>query len=185
MSRASKLLFVAVIVLLCGNLAFAQSDIGLKGVGAKIGFVAPEDPIESTIGFGAVADLGTITPAIHLGAFVDFWKKSYDTGSLGGTFEASFTEIAIGALGKYYFPMSNSAFKPYAGAGLGLTIGKAKVDSPYGGGSDSSTDFGFRILGGADYALSPTLTGFAEAVYQIDGADYFGIFAGVVYSLGK
>ena len=60
-------------VLFVANLSYGQANIGFKGIGGKVGLVMPEDPIESTFGLGVVANLGTITPDIHLDAFIDFW----------------------------------------------------------------------------------------------------------------
>ena len=183
-----KLGLVSLFVILMATISFAQVDIGLKAVGGKIGFIMPEDPIDNTLGFGAVADLGTITDAINLAAFVEYWGKSYTVGYS----ETTFSSITIGATAKYYFEM-DSQFKPYAGAGLGFIIGTSswKYTGPtygYSGaskGSDSSTDIGFHICGGADYPLSDTMTGFAEVKYSIDGFDSFSIFAGVKFLMGN
>ena len=183
-----KLGLVSLFVLLTATISFAQADIGFKAVGGKVSFVMPEDPIESTIGFGAVADLGTITDAIHLDAFAEYWGKSYDVGYS----ETSFSSITIGATAKYYFEM-DSQFKPYAGAGLGFIIGSSSwkytgPSSPYlteTDGSDSDTDIGFHFCGGADYELSDTMTGFAEVKYAMNGIDTFIISAGVLFKLGQ
>jgi hypothetical protein len=181
-----KLGLVVLMLLTMASFVFAQADIGLKSIGGKVGFVMPEDPIESTIGLGVVADLGTITDAIHLDAFVEYWGKSYDVG----LFEWSYTNITIGATAKYYFEM-DSEFKPYAGGGLGFVIGSSSAD--YSGPnseyftdtSDSNTDIGFHFVGGADYELSDTMTGFAEVKYSLNGVDTFAIFAGVRFAMGQ
>ena len=181
-----KLGLVILIVLTMATFAFAQADIGLKAVGGKVSFVMPEDPIESTIGLGAVADLGTITDAIHLAAFAEYWGKSYDVGY----YEWSYSIITIGATAKYYFEM-DSQFKPYAGGGLGLIISSVKSD--YSGEysqyikntSSSDTDIDFHICGGAEYELSDTMVGFAEAKYSLGGIDTFLISAGVLFKLGQ
>jgi opacity protein-like surface antigen len=194
MKNIVKLFTVVIAVLFVANLSYGQANIGFKGIGGKVGLVMPEDPIESTFGLGVVANLGTITPDIHLDAFIDFWSKSYDSGTgLGYTAEWSITEIVIGAAAKYYFPMEGSKFKPFAGGGLGLVYGKSKWEASgtnvglIGGGSFSSSDteIGFRILGGADLELSPGLSGFAEAAYHIGGIDFFGISVGIIKMLGE
>ena len=173
--------------------ARAQSKLGLMGVGGKAGFVMPEGEIGNTLGLGGVVRLGHVIPAIALDAFVDFWKKSYEVGVIGYKSSVSYTEIAVAALGKYYFPMQGN-LKPYAGAGLGLTIGTSSVKvqgaGVYGAPlsesvSSSDTNLGIHFVGGAEMPLTPTLDGFAELKYSIDGADYVSIMAGVVYKLGK
>jgi len=183
---------VALLVLLFAVAgASAQTQIGLNAVGAKIGLIMPEDPIDNTIGFGAQLQLGHVIPQIALGAFVDFWSKSYGEKYGGAGAEVSFTEIAVGAVGKYYFPASGN-IKPYAGAGLALNFGRSKVEVagvpglfPGYSESDTDTDIGIHLVGGAEMPLSPTIDGFAEVKYAIDGADYFAIMVGAMYKLGK
>ena len=184
-----KLGLSVLIVSMMVTFAFAQTDIGLKAVGGKIGFVMPEDPIDNTIGLGVVANLGTITPAINLAAFVEYWGKTYDVGGYG---ETTFSEITIGATAKYYFAM-DSQFKPYAGAGLDFIIGSSSwkytgPSNPYlteTKSSDSDTDIGFHFCGGADYKLSDSMTGFVEVKYGINGIDVFSISGGVLFKLGQ
>ncbi|MDZ7372373.1 MAG: porin family protein [candidate division KSB1 bacterium] len=176
---------VVFLALMLGVGGAAQAQLGLMGIGGKIGLVSAEEDIGSTLGLGVQAKLGKVAGLIGLDAFVDFWTKNYDAGF--GT-DASFREIAIGAVGKYYIPFQGSPVKPYAGAGLALNIGRAKVEwsIPYfGSGSESKTetDIGLHLVAGAEMGLSPSLTGFAEAKYAIDGADYFALMAGVIFNL--
>jgi len=177
-----KVLFV--VALLC-MVSLASAQVGLKGIGAHLGYVDPEDPISGTIGFGAQADLGTLMPQLALFAYVDYWGKSYD--ELGGSVD--FSDFDIAAIVKYYFPGKD--FKPYAGGGLGLNFASssAHVDAIYGiGGGDystSNTDLSVHLLGGVQKELSPNLDGFAEIKYSLCKVDYLSIFAGVTYKLKK
>ena len=173
-------------------LAFSQTiaaDIGLKGVGGKVGYIMPDGGIENTIGFGLQADLGNYNDDISLAAYVDYWGKNYDVGP---TYEWSWSVVSIAAIGKYSFASSGN-FKPFAGAGLGLDI--ASWESKYTGPSNeyfnlndfsssaSDTDFAIHFVGGATMELSPKLDGIGEVKYTIGGADYFGIYVGVMYKL--
>ncbi len=159
------------------------ADIGLKGIGGRLGFVMP-DEADNTIGFGAVAKLGSLSPIIGFDAFIDFWTNSYDIG----IYEWKYTEIAFGAMAKYLFPAGGD-IKPYAGGGLALHYGKISGESiDYLGQtydtSDSDMDLGIHLAGGVEKALSPSMTGFAEAKYAIGGHDYFFISAGVIFKMG-
>lgn len=164
-----------------------QVNIGFNGIGGKLGFILPEDPIDNTLGFGAVADLGSIS-MVKVYGYLDFWSKSYSEATY---YDFSWSVISIAAIGKYYFE-SKSDFKPYAGAGLGFDISRWKSDytgPDYGGlfsnlnTSESNLDLAIHLLGGASYKLSPTLDGFAEVKYTVGGIDYLGIYAGVLYKL--
>ena len=173
--------------------SLAQSNIGLFGVGAHLGYVMPEDPIDPTFGFGLNADLGTITPAIKLAALLDYWGKSYSTGGgYGSTSDVTFSVIAIGAMAKYQFEMEGN-IKPYAGAGLSFNIASSKAEWSYynpltgqtvgESSSDSNTDLAIHLAGGAGMPLNDQLDGFAELRYTISDADYLGIWVGVNYKL--
>jgi opacity protein-like surface antigen len=181
-------LVLLVVALLVAAPVMAKSDIGLKAVGARVGYIMPEDPIESTLGFGAHADLGTLMPNLTLHGYLDYWSKSYDEGTY---WEASYSVIGISAIAKYHFEMDGN-IKPYAGGGLGFNIGTAKAEytgPTYGydlgdtDASESNTDLGLTLVGGAAMELSPSMDGFVELRYSTDGADYFGIYAGISYKL--
>ena len=183
-----KYIFLLVFALLLSGAAFSQVEIGLNAVGGKLGLVMPEDPIDNTLGFGVVVDLGTITPKIFLNGFIEYWGKTYDVGYI----ETSFSEFIFGATAKYYFALQGQ-FKPYAGAGLGFVLGKFDIEykgpsSPYYvpiDGSESETDIGFHFCGGADYEISDQMTGFGELKYHTNGIDFFSISVGVLYKLGN
>lgn len=183
-----KIALMLVMGALLGSTAlFAQSGIGLYGIGARLGYIMPEDPIESTLGFGAHVDLGTIMPNLTLHGYVDYWSKSYDELDY---VESSFSLLGITAVAKYHFNVAGN-IKPYAGGGLGLNIGsaEAKYTGPYSdlvGNSESSSsdsELGLNLVGGAAMELSPTLDGFAEARYNTGGVDYLGLYIGVTYKL--
>jgi len=189
MFKRFSMLFLA--VLLMFSLSMAQTDIGLKGVGGKLGYIMPDNDIENTIGFGLIADLGQYNDNISLDAYVDYWGKSYDVGAS----EWSWSVISIAAIGKYAFESSGS-FQPYAGGGLGLDIGRSewKYTGPTSpnplynidyDGSSSDSDLAIHLVGGATMELSEGLEGLAEVKYTIGGADYFGIYVGVIYSLNR
>jgi opacity protein-like surface antigen len=181
-------LLFSIILCLTFTSAQAETDIGFYGIGGKLGYVMPEGDIENTFGLGVQADLGTITEQVHLDAFVDFWSKGYDAGD----FEWSWTNINIGAMAKYYFPVSGN-LNPYAGGGLGFAIGMWKTE--YSGPansyledldeSDTEIDIALHLAGGAEMELSPLLDGFFEVKYTISEADYFGFWLGVMYKLGE
>ncbi len=185
-----KSLIVVTALILFSGAAFAQAEIGFNGMGAKVGFVMPEDPIESTIGFGLVSDLGTIMPNLALHAYVDYWGKSYDESE---HYESKFSVVSIAAIAKYLIS-SGGSLTPYVGGGLGLEF--ASVSGEYTGPSvpgytedfdydetETETDLGIHLVGGAMMELSPAMKGFAEVKYTIGDVDYLGIFAGVIYSL--
>ena len=185
MKNRIMLIGILVLCLVAGSTVFAGSNIGLNGVGAKIGLVGPEGGIGSTIGFGGVVDLGWLTPQIGLEAEVLLWSKSYDSGWYYDTYEVKYSQFAINVLGKYYFEQKKgSKLHPYAGGGLGMGFWKVSwPEAAHWGGDLSGSDVVISVLGGAKMELSPKMDGFAEVRYSLGGYDFWGAFVGFIYSL--
>jgi len=182
---------IVVFILSIPLISVAQTEIGLNGVGGRLGYIMPEGDIENTLGFGLNADMGTFNETIKLFAYFDYWGKGYDAGF----YEWNWSVINIAAIAKYPFEMQGN-IKPYAGGGLGLAFNHwssdykgPDIDSPFYTTSDledsaTDTDLAIHLLGGAEMELSPQMDGFAEIKYTIAGnADYFGIFVGINYKL--
>lgn len=174
--------------MLCVTYSFGQSNIGLMGVGGKLGYVMPGSDADNAIGFGAIADLGKITPKINLEADVLYWSKGQD--AMG--YEWKYSNIAICGIAKYYFTPEGEQLRWFAGGGLGLSMGKSswEYQNPYTGQKEddsvSDTDLAIILCGGGRYQLSPNLDGVAEFRYLIAGDwDYMVISAGVIYALTK
>jgi hypothetical protein len=106
--------------------ASAQADLGLKGVGLRVGMVDPEG-VDAAFAFGIFTDLGTFHPKVNFETYVDYWSKSYDTGGFG---EVSFRDIIVGAKGQYMFALSNPLIRPYVGAGLSMHFLHGEASTP-------------------------------------------------------
>jgi len=94
-----RILLVTVLIgVLVSSHANAQSNFGLKAIGATVAFINPED-LSSTAGFGVFADLGTITPRIGMETRVDYWSQTEDVMDV----KSSVHDIIVGGRGKYMF----------------------------------------------------------------------------------
>lgn len=181
-----KLILPVAILGLCtfaSQNALAQSNLGMKGWGVQVGMVSPES-MDATLGFGAFADLGTMTPNLRLVPHLDYWSKSVDlTG--GGT--SSVRDIALTVRGKYMIPVSNPSIQPFAGAGLGLHILSAKVEAPgFPTEEDSSTKLGLDFGGGVTSPMNPKTDFVAEAWYGVvDSFSQLSLKVGLAFKLGS
>lgn len=187
MKRISLFLVLATLAV-AAPVASAQSDLGLKRVGAAIGFVDPEG-IGTTFGLGIFADHGTITPHVSLESHLDYWSQSDQYFGA----ESSVRDIALGVRGKYNFETSNPKIRPFLGAGLGVHFFKveATILSPFPGvpaltTEASATELGVDLGGGVSTPLSPRTDLLGETWFGIvDGPDSFMLRAGISYKLGS
>lgn len=183
MKRIALFLTVAALALVA-PVAMAQSDLGLKRVGAAIGFVDPEG-LGTTFSLGVFADHGTVTPHVSLESRLDYWSQSEE---FFGT-STSVRDVALGARAKYTFVTSNPKVRPFVGAGLGLHFLKSEIIPPPFGPSTaevSSTELGVDLGGGVSTPLNPRTDLLGETWFGIvDGANSFALRAGVSFKLGS
>lgn len=171
--------------------ARAESNLGLERLGVEAGLVDLEAG-GSTLGLGAVADLGTLARDVRLSSQLGYWSKS--EGGFGA--EASIRDISIGARARYLFHVSSPNLQPYAGAGLGLHFYRAEVvvpDMDLGGGiivpgftsEDSSTKLGLDMGGGMVTPLNPKTDLFFDLWYTLSDVDQLAMKVGVSFKLAR
>jgi outer membrane protein W len=163
--------------------ALAESDLGLKDIGAAVGFVSP-DNIDGTFSIGVFADHGNVTRHIGLESRLDYWGQS--ESAFGA--EASIRDIAIGTRGKYYFETSKANLKPFAGAGLGIHFLHSEATVAMPGSEmtveDSATKLGLDLGGGLAAAVSPRANLLGELWYSVvSDVSQFSLRCGMSYSL--
>jgi hypothetical protein len=172
-------ILAAVVFFLISVPVFGQSDIGFKGIGAKVGYLKPED-IDGTFTLGAVVDLGTFIPQLHWDASVQYWSSGND--ELGSDW--SWSDIAIKSTVRYFFPTGGNV-APYAGGGLGIHLYSWEQDVPGRSYSDSDSEFGFHILGGVEFQIAPQWKAQVEAEYASADLDQIAAVVNFIYALGR
>jgi opacity protein-like surface antigen len=162
--------------------AMAEGNLGLRAAGVQVGMVNPED-VDATLGFGAFADWGSLTPNIKLVSHLDYWSKSEGSAPFG---EATIRDVALSMRGKYMFPVSSSTFQPFAGVGIGLHFLNAKVEVPgFPAIEDGTTKIGFDFGGGFSRPINPRMDFQAETWYGVvDGFNQFSLKGGLAFKLG-
>jgi len=173
---------VCILCMSFASLAGAEADIGFRGIGGKIGFVTPSD-IDGTIMFGAFADLGTFAPQVGFEANIDYWSSSESVGSIN----FDFSDLAIGARGKYLFEVQNEKWKPYAGGGLALHFVSSDIPAigPFPGSSETNTKIGLDFLGGTNFTVGKQVDIVGEAMFRmVSNIGQFAVYFGAIYWLG-
>ncbi len=76
------------------------------------------------------------------------------------------------------FTLEGSSVEPYAGSGIHIARSSSDVENPFV--EDDNTEVGLNLLGGIFFPLSD-LRGFAEAKFEIVGAEQFVLSAGILF----
>ena len=183
--KRKALFLVLALGLLSAQQAMAQSNIGLRAIGATAAFVSPENS-DGTFGLGVFADLGQIAPHIGLEPHIEFWSKSVD--EFGAS--SSLRDVTVGARGKYYFEVQNPKIRPFAGAGLGLHFLHSEVSTTLPGfgpmsASASDAKLGLDLGGGLATPINAKNDFRAEAWYGIvSDVSQFALRVGISHKLG-
>ncbi|MBI4418155.1 MAG: porin family protein [Ignavibacteriales bacterium] len=192
-------LLVAMLVFCVAGVATAQ--IGLKSIGGGVGYIgasfegvdANGNPTTETLGgfaIGVGANLGELTPGLYLMPEIGYWTTSKDFGQ---DVSWSLSNFAINGNVHYRFP--SGAVTPYVGGGLGINFVSSTVKVPtvtipgfgtFGGETKGSeTRLGINLLGGASYALNPSMSIGGQFRYVIaSDFNHFMILATFSHALG-
>jgi len=172
------------VVALFAMVVTASAGFNFTTGSVRGGYIAPEDPLESTYGVGADVGLGVPVPYVNLAIEANYWNKSYND-PIFTTWELKYTDFNVGISGKYEIAAAPNTFYPYVGAGFGVHFLSTSVDIGLGSISASDTKFGAHAFGGFRVPVSPVVSFFAEGRYTWVSPDYFGAHGGITYSFGK
>ena len=159
---------------------FAPSALAQGGIALKpyLGYNL-EDGAGLLVGIGtelaAPFDLGGLVLSIQPGIEYHFLDDAPGV-------DVSYIQLDGNLVASFATP--GAPIAPYAGAGL--AVGFSSVDIE-GIGSDSSTDLGLNVLGGAEF---PGALGFGSPFAQarltlVDGGNFFCIIGGIKVPLGQ
>lgn len=143
----------------------AAAQVGIR-IGPRVGYEI-DDVEELFIGADARLDIATL-PVIVNPAFDYYLTDGYDL-----------FQLSVNAL--YTFGINNTAFTPYAGAGVGIT--RVSADTGFDFVDDSNTEVGLNIIGGAEFGFG-NLRPFVQAQLTIGDVDLTTIAGGLLFSFG-
>lgn len=150
--------------------------LGFRGIGARIGFVDPEDA-SSTVVWGAHVDAGTLVRNVHLLPYFEYWSAGAEVGE----FQADVSDLTIAADINVDFPLQDARITPYLGGGLGVHFLNAETNAP-GETSSDETKFGLNVQGGMRNQIMPNLNLFGELRYSfVSDAGQLKLVGGFTY----
>jgi len=150
--------------------------LGFRGIGARIGFVDPEDA-SSTVVWGAHVDAGTLVRNVHLVPSFEYWSAGAEVGGLS----TDLSDLTVAADINVDFPLQDARITPYLGGGLGVHFLSADSNVPGEEGGDD-TKFGLNLQGGMRNQLMPNLNIFGELRYSfVSDAGQLKLVGGFTY----
>jgi len=151
--------------------------LGLKGIGARIGFVDAADA-SSTVAWGVHVDAGTFVQNVHIMPYFEYWSAG---ASVNG-FDVNQSDLTIASDVNFDFPVQGQRITPYVGGGLGVHFLSAEANFP-GGTSEDKTHFGLNIQGGVKNQIMPNISIFGEAKYTfVTDANQIKFMGGFTYN---
>lgn len=127
-----SLIVIAAVVCCVGlsavpNESSADSDIGLKGIGGRLGIVDPQGAYNSTVTFGMVFDFGTLAPGLHWDGAITYWRSEH-RWPYYPPYYWDLGDLALRTGLKYYFLAGE--WHPLIGGGLGIHNYRSYYNGP-------------------------------------------------------
>jgi opacity protein-like surface antigen len=189
--KHNRAIFACVFVLLVWvSVAGAQANLGLNGVGVRVGMANAEN-LDAALAFGVFTDLGLFHPSVSFETYLTYWSQSE---GVAGFSEVSFRDVALGAKAEYMFALASPTVKPFVGGGLSLhflhtevametlTFGALTIPGVTTGASD--TKLGLDLGGGVRAGVSDKVDVIGEVWYtMVSDFNQLGFQAGLLFRL--
>jgi opacity protein-like surface antigen len=148
--------------------AGADESFGLRGFGARLGVVDPEQA-STTLTWGFHLNLGDAVPNLRVTPLFEYWSVGIDNTDQ--------SDMMLGLNLDYSFPLVGPKVTPYAGAGLGYHMLQWSA-TDY-----SNTRLGMHVQGGIRDQVMPNLSLFGEARFTfVEDADNWKLLGGFTYN---
>lgn len=180
-----KTTIIAMACLVLGALstdAIAQSNIGFKGIGPRIGYVDPGDNLDGTVELGVVFEFGEFVPKLNWDGSVSFWSTGRNYQYPGGSsYDWTLRDLVLRSGVNYEF--LEGEWVPYAGGGLGLHFYSWDYSGAPSYSNTSDTKFGLYIDGGVEHEFSTSWTGQLQLQFDFAEPDQTALLFNLVYRL--
>jgi hypothetical protein len=161
--------------------------IDFQGIGGRVSAVFPKGDAGTTVGLGAIADLGPIVAQLEqpkAEISVNYWGNSY-YNTAESLYKTNLTSVSFNGTVKLYIPLGVN-ISPFIGGGLGLDIERwtsekdSSAHGSVGSVSESNTGLITHLVVGVDIPLGPSFKFTPEAEYNMGRTDTFQIVGALV-----
>lgn len=170
-----------VMLLSVSTIASAESDIGFKAIGPRLGFVDPGSNLDGTIEFGAAMEFGEFVRQLHWNGSVSFWSTSREYHYFNDNYDWTLRDIILRSGVDYHFLEGD--WEPYAGGGLGLHFYSWDYSNAPNYSNSNDNKIGLYIDGGVEHPLSERWTGKLEVQLDFAEPDQTALMFNLLYVL--
>ena len=167
--------------------ASAESNLGFKGIGPRIGYVDPDGPYDGTVEFGVAFEFGEFARQLHWDGSVSFWSTGRDYPYWDNSrnnwyrYNWKLRDFVLRSGVNYHF--LEGEWVPYAGGGLGLHFYSWDYNhAPYYN-NNSDSKLGAYIDGGIEHEFSENWTGQMQLQFDFADPDQTALLLNFIYRL--
>ncbi len=183
------MVFVGACVLLSAGYTQASDDsnIGMKGIGPRIGYVDPSGALDGTVELGVVFDFGQFVPQLHWDGSVSFWSSGqnyhyYDyPHHYDRYYDWTLRDLALRSGVNYHF--LEGEWVPYVGGGLAIHFYSWNYNGMPDSPTASDTKVGLYFDGGISHEFNEDWTGQMQIQSDFADPDQTALLFNLIYRL--
>lgn len=181
------MIFIGACILLstCCTIASAESSLGFRGIGVRIGYVAPEGDLDGNVEFGVAFEFGEFVRHLYWDGSVSFWSTGRDyqyyTGSQYDKYNWSLRDLVLRSGVDYHF--FEGPWAPYVGGGLGLHFYSWDYSGAPHYNNTSDSKFGLYVDGGIERKFSENWSGQLQVQFDFADPDQTALLFDLIYHI--
>jgi len=165
----------------CCTQASAASNMGLKAIGLKVGYVDPEGALDGTVEFGAQAEFGEFVKQLHWDGSISYWSTGRDVSYGNHNYNWNLSDLIFRTGVGYDF--LRGPWEPFVGGGLGLHFYSWDYSGSPNYSNANDTKLGLYIDGGIEHEFNARWTGEMQLQFDFADTDQTALMFHLLYNL--
>ena len=167
LGKSVAILGVSIMLLAIAATASAESNIGFKAIGPRLGVVDPGNDLDGAVEFGAAMEFGEFVRQLHWNGSLSFWSTGREYRYFNDRYDWTLRDIIV-RTGVAYHSIEGD-WEPYAGGGLGLHFYSWDYSNAPNYSNSDDSKLGLYVDGGVEHQIAERWTG--QLQVQLDFAD--------------
>lgn len=163
-----------------GSVASAESNIGFKAIGPRLGFV-DIDSFDETIELGVAMEFGEFVPQLHWDGSVSFWSTDREYHYFDNRYDWTLRDVIIRSGVNYHF--IEGEWEPYAGGGIGMHFYSWDYSNAPNYNNADETKIALYIDGGVEHTFNENWKGQLQIQFDFAEPDQTALMFNLLYVL--